>query len=140
MRSLRTKKDEMIYELLINPLKPPINVPDVRIGLQVKGYKNGYIFSRLLTNVSNLNIVTAPINLCDMCIFVFSMCNRCETYRFHKKKSFCCGSPVCGRYEYFQKGFPIDMCMNIGLNGKSSSCPCNEFCSNLLRNEPCSTH
>ena len=80
-----------------------------------------------------LNHRHSSIQPSDMCIFTYSMCDKCLDlglkFRFNKNESVCCGMSLCGRCVYFQMGSPIDMDLNVG----NDYCPCGEFCYNVYK-------
>jgi len=58
------------------------------------------------------------------------MCDKCEE---HESEIVSCGLPRCGRYRHYKMGFPIAMCIDMGLNGECDNCPCGEFCKNVYK-------
>lgn len=73
-----------------------------------------------------------------MCMFVFKICLQCEDPTFSTSDSFICGSRLCGRYEYYKWGFPMEMC--LGINGRCGTCPSGKYCANVYKREPCVNH
>ena len=73
-----------------------------------------------------------------MCMFVFLVCSHCEEPTFSASDSFICGSRLCGRYEYYNWGFPMQMC--LGINGKCGTCPSGKYCANVYKRETCINH
>lgn len=72
-----------------------------------------------------------------MCIFVYLVCCQCENFSYSESQSYLCRSHLCGRFEFYIHGFPMEMAFNA--DGNCGIC-LPYTCDNMYQNFDCPKH